>query len=773
MIIHCLTVIFFKKRIIKKAQIKRQQFKNLLVIGITGSYGKTSTKEFLAEILSTKFQVLKTKEHVNAEIGIAQTILNDLKKEHQIFIAEIATYYKGGVKEICQFLKPQIGIITGVNEQHLALFGSMENLLAGEGGWELIESLPEDGKVFLNGKNEICRQIYEKIKIKKYLYGQDAPLLKENIEGAKMVAKELGMSEEEIERAAEKIKNKIPGIEFKQGINKIKIIDATYSANPDGVMAHLEYLKSFPGKKVIIMPCLIELGKAAKEVHRRIGKKIAEVCDLAIITTKDRFKEIKEEAKEKAIFLKNPKKIFNKIESFCQENDMVFLEGRLSPEIIKLLTSKKFFPKIRPISISLSPNTEKDDIILAFKLLFQPWLWRAGAVANQLLEEEIKKYLGIKYAITFNSGRSALMAILHSLNFKQNDEILVQAFTCNAAINPIIWSGLKPIYVDCAEDTFNMDLKDLKRKISPRARAVIIQHTFGLPAEIDEILEICQKGKEDKSSSSPFADARENNLILIEDCAHALGAEYKGRKVGTFGQVAFLSFSRDKIISSVYGGAVVTNDEKLAQKIKAYQRKIGYPSYFWIKQQLLHPILMNWLILPTYAWGGKYLLVLLQCLNLLSKAVHWREKRGQKPNYFPQKMPNALAILALNQFKKIINFNQHRETIAQLYYSELKNTAFVLPPNPLDRKQTFLRFSIKHPQASQIIKEAWQKNLLIGDWYNQVIGPLGTKLEKIFYQLGSCPQAENLSKKVFNLPTHINISSREALKIVNFLKQWQ
>jgi len=221
----------------------------------------------------------------------------------------------------------------------------------------------------------------------------------------------------------------------------------------------------------------------------------------------------------------------------------------------------------KPISISLSPNTEKDDVRLAFKLKFQPWKWETGKEIEEL-ENEFKNYLGVKYAISFNSGRSALMAILNSLGLEKGSEVLLQAFTCNAAANPIIWAGLKPVYVDCNEKTFNIDIEDLKRKITPKSKAVMVQHTFGLPAEMDEILEICQEGEEDKSSSSPLAEARGNNLILIEDCAHSLGATYGGKKVGTFGKVAFFSFSRDKVISSVYGGMAVTDDDNLAGIIK-------------------------------------------------------------------------------------------------------------------------------------------------------------------------------------------------------------
>lgn len=409
----------------------------------------------------------------------------------------------------------------------------------------------------------------------------------------------------------------------------------------------------------------------------------------------------------------------------------------------------------QPISISLSPNTEKDDIFLALKLLFQPWLWKEGKIIQEL-EDEFKNYLGLTYAISFNSGRSALMAILKSLDLAEGNEVLLQAFTCNAAVNPILWSNLKPVYVDCNEKTFNIDIEDLKRKITSKSRVVMIQHTFGLPADIDEILEICQK----------------NNLILIEDCAHSLGAEYRGKKVGRFGKAALFSFSRDKVISSVYGGMAVTDDEKLAKKLKEFQQKIGYPSYFWIKQQLLHPVLMNLLILPTYKISGKYLLILFQWLQILSKAVHWKEKRGKSPGYFPKTLPNALAWLALNQFKKLERFNNHRKEIANFYYNELKNSSFELPKTLEDRDHIFLRFTIKHPKAHHIIKKAWQRNLLIGDWYDNVIAPHDTKLDKIQYQMGSCPKAEKLAKETFNLPTHINISQKDAQKIVDFLKRY-
>lgn len=366
---------FFRARIIKKAIKKREKFKDLLVVGITGSYGKTSTKEFLAKILEEKFpgKVLKTKEHQNSEIGISQCILNDLNENHKFFIVEMGAYNKGGIKLLTKIVKPKIAILTGVNEQHLVLFGSMENLISAEGGKELIESLPEDGLVIFNGENKVLRKIYRETKLRKKIVGinkKDFDLWANNVkvkketlifqvfskEGdfadfnlnligvqnienillAACCAKSLGMNLKEISKASERIKQEQSGVRLIKSKEGLNIIDSTYSANPNGVISHLEYLKLWEGKKVIVMPCLIELGKASKEIHKRIGKKIGEVCDLAIIVTKDYFKEIKEGAGEKAIFLENPKEIFEKIRKFSQPEDIILLEGRLPKNLIEL-----------------------------------------------------------------------------------------------------------------------------------------------------------------------------------------------------------------------------------------------------------------------------------------------------------------------------------------------------------------------------------------------------------------------------------------------------
>lgn len=380
----------WQRSIIKKATQKRAAFNNLLVIGITGSYGKTSVKEFLATILSSKFKVLSTPAHQNTDMAIAQLILKKLTQDIEIFIVEMAAYKKGEITSPCQIVRPKIGILTAINEQHLATYGSLENIIRTK--YELIDSLPEDGLAIFNGDNNYCCQLYKIAQKKKRIYSIQSSIASvpadlyvaslavnrsflsfklvakkgesavfkvnllgdhniSNILAAACCAKELGMSLKEIASACQKIESWQSGVQLKKGINGLNIIDASYSANPDGVISHLEYLKIWPGKKVIVMPCLIELGKASRKIHKEIGRKIGEVCDLCIITTRERFQEIGGGAVEKGMKSKNilftdkPKEIFEKIKSFCQLEkipsrsigDVVLLESRVPSRLISLL----------------------------------------------------------------------------------------------------------------------------------------------------------------------------------------------------------------------------------------------------------------------------------------------------------------------------------------------------------------------------------------------------------------------------------------------------
>lgn len=376
----------WKKMIYGKAMKKIKKREKLIVVGITGSFGKSSTKEFLYTMLSRKYNVLKTSGNINTEIGVAQTVINNLKPEHQVFIVEMGAYRKGEIKLLCDIVKPKIGVVTGVNEQHLALFGSMENLLFAEGGRELASALPQSGLLVLNGDNKHCLDLSRRTNLpaglKKMIYSlkgdrvdsdlwtEDISVHKEyvsflvvdknrnavhlranvlgkqnvqNILAAILVARELGVSLEEIVEACKDMQQDQAGMRLKKGKHNIDIIDSSYSANPDGVLADLDYLNTFPGKKVVVMPCLIELGKQSSSVHEKIGRKIGEVCDMAIITSKDNFRDIKKgileagKKPESVVLCDRTDDIYSMLTLYCKSGDAVLLEGRVPGRLLKLL----------------------------------------------------------------------------------------------------------------------------------------------------------------------------------------------------------------------------------------------------------------------------------------------------------------------------------------------------------------------------------------------------------------------------------------------------
>jgi len=414
----------------------------------------------------------------------------------------------------------------------------------------------------------------------------------------------------------------------------------------------------------------------------------------------------------------------------------------------------------KPTLISLSPNTEKDDVLLAKKIIGDFKLWKKGEQV-ETLEVELKRYFSAKYAVLFNSGRACLAVILEALQIKEGDEILLQGFTCNSAVIPILQKKAKPVFVDM-DDNLNISPDDLEKKISPKAKAIMVQHTFGFPAQMDRIMEISKK----------------YNLILIEDCAHSLGAKFQDKLCGTLGDVAFFSFGRDKVISSVFGGFVITNNEKLGRKIIDFREKLDYPSGFWIFQQLLHPILINDFILPLYRFPklGKICLIFLQKIKILSKAISREEKKGKLSNIYPKKFPNALAILALNQFQKMARFNFHRQEIAKIYEENLKNSAINLPfsGNKEQKEIIFMRYPVLIPDSERTLKEFRKKKILLNDgWRKLPIVPLGNDIKKMGYIPGSCPKAEEVALRILNLPTHINLSKEKAKEIADLLKEFQ
>ncbi len=422
------------------------------------------------------------------------------------------------------------------------------------------------------------------------------------------------------------------------------------------------------------------------------------------------------------------------------------------------------------IHTSLSPNAESDDVLLALKLLVTPWTWKNRAAVSKV-ENALGAKLAMPHVHAVDSGRTALFTILKALGIGESgaeksvvgrgeksgnkidaaarDEVIIQAYTCVAVPEPILWAGARPVYVDCTND-LTLDLEDLQRKITLNTKAIVVQHTFGMPAPIREILAI----------------ARAKNIFVIEDCAHALLAEYEGRRLGTRGDASFFSFGRDKSISSVFGGAIATHSPALSMKIKKIVDSYPLPSGAWVFQQLCHPIILA-AAKATYDFLslGKIILEISKRFGLISKAVLPEELSGGRPAFTLHQLSPALAVLALNQLKKIERFAAHRQMCAKSYATLLSEKNITTPA--FVHGHAYLRYTVFSSTRKAIMKNAKKWGIYLGDWYTTALAPVGVNYEAVGYIPGSCPVAERLASQSINLPTHIGISEKDIQKIIH------
>ena len=312
-----------------KAQRKLKSMSNLKIIGITGSYGKTSSKNILGDILNIKYNALPTPRNLNTFNGLIMTVNNHMDKFTDIFIAEMGAYVKGEIKGLCKLIKPKYGILTTIGTAHLESFGSEENIISGK--FELIESLPADGFAILNGDDPKQVNYKLKNKVKTIWIGidnKDADVRATNIRCSskgttfEVVFKdddkkyefetkllgnhnvynilagiacgvEFGIEVSDLIQAVKNVRAVEHRLELKKLGNFYQIDDA-YNSNPVGASNACKVLGMMPGTKVVVTPGMIELGAKEKEYNKTFGKQIAEVADYAVLIGEKRTRPIKE-----------------------------------------------------------------------------------------------------------------------------------------------------------------------------------------------------------------------------------------------------------------------------------------------------------------------------------------------------------------------------------------------------------------------------------------------------------------------------------------------
>ena len=352
------------------------------------------------------------------------------------------------------------------------------------------------------------------------------------------------------------------------------------------------------------------------------------------------------------------------------------------------------------------PEISDEEIREVEKVLRSGYLVSGKKVKE--FEKNFAHYIGVKHAIATSTGTSALHTALLSLGIGKGDEVITTPFSFISSSNCILFVGAKPVFVDIDERTFNIDSNKIEEKITERTKAVLPVHLFGQPCEIKKISEICD----------------DHGLFLIEDSCQAHGAEYEGKKVGSFGDVSCFSFYATKNMPIGEGGMITTNDEEIAEKAR---------------------IIVN---------------------------------QGQKKKYnhaelgFNYRMMELQAVIGLGQLKKLDERNEKRIKNAAFLTKNLLRINYIKTPfiSP-NVKHIFHQYTIRCRERDKL-----QTHLLNEGIQTMIYYPISIHKQPLYQKLGfniRLEKSEKAAREVFSVPVYSSLSKKDLEKIVKSIKSFQ
>jgi perosamine synthetase len=356
-----------------------------------------------------------------------------------------------------------------------------------------------------------------------------------------------------------------------------------------------------------------------------------------------------------------------------------------------------------------SPNIGKDEIDAVVSVL------KTGQIAQgekvSAFERDFSSYIGLKHGIACSSGTSALVVGLEALGIKPGDEVITTPFTFIATSNSVIHSGAKPVFADIDERTFNIDPVNIESGITDKTKAVLVVHLYGNPCNMDEIRGICDR----------------YDLLLIEDCAQAHGAEYKSKKVGTFGDLSMFSFYATKNMVTGEGGMILTDNDAVAEKCR---------------------------VLVNQGQVGKYEHVMIG---------------------YNDRMTNIEAAIGLQQLRKLGAMNRKREENAALLSERLKGVSWLETPYvSKNAKPVWHQYTVKVSGGfrDRMLEHLNRRGIGARVYYPKPVY-MQPAYQALGYESGLCPVAESVSKQVISLPVHPGVRKPDLEKIADVIRNYR
>lgn len=368
---------------------------------------------------------------------------------------------------------------------------------------------------------------------------------------------------------------------------------------------------------------------------------------------------------------------------------------------------QKVIKQIQLLDLKAQYQMIKEEIKIAIDEVLESGNYIMGPTVKKF-EESLAEYCGVKYAIGVANGTDALLLTLDALGIGPGDEVITTPFTFFASAEVVSQLGATPVFVDIDPDTYNLDVTKLEAAITSKTKAIIPVHIFGQPTDMDEIMEIANK----------------YNLYVVEDACQAIGATYKGKKVGSIGNAGCFSFFPTKNLGGYGdGGIIVTNDEELARKVQILRVHGSYPKYY-------HSMI-----------GYNSRLDALQAATLQVK------------------------------LKYIDQWNQKRREKADFYSQSLKGLPIQLPFIKAEREAVYHLYIIQTEYRDELIQYLKENGISSGIYY-----PVPLHRQEVYadlgYKAGSLPESEKAALGTLALPLYPELTTEDQEHVISVVKEF-
>ncbi len=356
---------------------------------------------------------------------------------------------------------------------------------------------------------------------------------------------------------------------------------------------------------------------------------------------------------------------------------------------------------------------------------------------------------------TYFRGRVALYALLRGLGIREGDEVAISAYTCVAVPEGVLATGARPVFFDLEPGSLTMDPAQCESMLTSKVRAIIVQHTFGIPARMSCFLELAQR----------------TGLTLIEDCCHTFSSTYAGREVGRFGDAAFYSFEWGKPVVAGLGGSLVCWNPDLEHQIRASYPEFEDPSrlrdlrlrgQYWAFSFLYRPSLF-WRIRDLKNWLGRAKLV---------EGNYSGSYSGPASEDFRLRMAPSCRARLHRRLRSLDAVTEHSRWVSRQYRSGICSRAVQHLDVPAGAEVVYARYPLRTEHKEPLLALARAARVEIANWYATPVHPLErSQWESVGYRAGSCPNAERRAREIITLPTHPRVTHRDITRTIHFLNE--